>query len=220
MMPLEPQLDFAILGDRLRRLIQLDTSVFEEVRQDPAATVPALFVAIASTFLAGIGGWLWWIIQDYGDGGKVLVQSVLLGTVFSVALWIVWLLVTWVILSQLFREEADWQQMLRTMGMAAAPLALSVALFIPGVDFGIGLASIALFFGLTTIAVQSVTPASPAHVLVANLAGFAVWAIVLGLLVTSDSFLAPGIFLFDAPSEALSDIADFVGFDINVGDLE
>ncbi|OGO51184.1 MAG: hypothetical protein A2148_08925 [Chloroflexi bacterium RBG_16_68_14] len=219
MMPMQPRLDLAILADRLQRLLRLDTTVFEEVRQDPAATIPSVLVAVAATALAGLGGWIWWIVQDFGDSGKVLVQSVILGSIFSVALWIVWLLVAWVILTQLFREEADWQQMLRTMGMAAAPLALSVALFIPGIDFGVGLASVALFFGLTAIAIQAVTPANPARVLVANLAGFAVWAIVLGLLVSSDDYLAPGVFLFDAPSEILSEIADITNFDIDFGDL-
>lgn len=219
MMPMQPRLDLAILADRLQRLVRLDTSVFQEVRQDPAATIPSVLVAAASTALAGLGGWIWWIVQDFGDSGKVFFQSVILGSVFSVALWIVWLLVAWVILTQLFREEADWQQMLRTMGMAAAPLALSVAMFIPGIDLGVGLASVALFFGLTTIAIQAVTPANPARVLVANLAGFAVWAIVLGLLVSSSDYLAPGVFLFDAPSEILSDIADITNFDINLGDL-
>ena len=217
MMPRGSQLDFAVLSDRLQRLVRLDTSVFDEVRHDASATVPAVLVATVSTLLAGVGGWLWWLLQDYPDSGKVLVQSVILGTVFSVALWIVWLLVAWVILTQLFREEADWQQILRTMGMAAIPLALSVAMFIPGIDLGVGLASIALFFGLTTIAIQSTTTANPAHVLVANLAGFAVWAIVLGLLVTSTNFLAPGVFLFDASSEALSELQDLGG--INLGDL-
>ncbi len=224
MMPMEPRLDFAILADRLQRLVRLDTSVFEEVRQDPAATIPAVFAVTASTLLAGLGGWLWWILQDFGNipdfgsSGTVFLQSVVFGSIFCVALWIVWLLVAYVILTQLFREEADWQQMLRTMGMAAAPLALSIGLFIPGIGLGVGFASIALFFGLTTVAIQAVTPANPARVLVANIAGFAVWAIVLGLLVTSDSFLAPGIFLFDAPAEALSEFADFVGdFDIDLG---
>ena len=213
------QLDFGVMLNRLQRLVRLDTSVFDEVRGDPSATIPAVAVAVVSTFLAGIGGWLWWSLQDYGDGGKVLIQSVILGTVFSVALWIVWLLVAWVVLTQLFREEADWQQMLRTMGMAAIPLALSVAMFIPGIDLGVGLASIALFFGLTTIAIQSTTTANPAHVLVANLAGFAVWAIVLGLLVGSDSYLAPGIFLFNAPADALANLSDLPGFNFDIGDL-
>ena len=210
MMPMEPRLDFAILANRLRRLLLLDTTVFDEVRQDPAATLPAVFVVITSTVLAGIGGWLWWLMQGFPDGGQVLFESVVLGSIFSVALWIVWLLVAYVILTQIFREDADWQQMLRTMGMAAAPLSLSVLMFIPGISFGVGLASVALFFGLTTIAIQSTTAAGPAHVLIANLAGFAIWAIVLGLLVTSESFLAPGIFLIDSTSEQLSDIASLL----------
>lgn len=197
MMQMEPRIDFNILANRLQRLIRLDTSVFEEVRLDPAATLPAIFVVAASTFLAGLGGWLWWLWEGRPDAGEVFVESVILGSLFAVALWIVWLLVAHVILTQIFREEADWQQMLRTMGMAAAPLGISVAMVIPGIRFGIALTSIALFFGLTTIAIQSVTAAGPARVLIANLAGFAVWAIVLGLLVTSDTYLAPGIFLFD-----------------------
>jgi hypothetical protein len=207
-MSLEPRIDFAILIDRLQRLVRLDTSVFEEVRLDPAATIPAILVLVSSTLLAGFGGWLWWWLKDFGDTGDVFIQSVFFGTIFSVALWIVWMLVTWVILSQLFRADADWQELLRTMGMASAPLALSFLIFIPGVDFGVGLASIALFFGLTTIAVQSVTPANPARVLVANLAGFAVWAVVLGLLSSRDNYLAPGIFLFNVSNDVLSDLTD------------
>ena len=219
-MSLEPPHDLGVLSDRLQRLFRLDTSVFDDVRQDPKATVPAVLVVAASTLLAGLGGWLWWIVEGFGNAGEVFVESVILGSLFSVALWIIWMLIAWVILTQLFREEADWQQMLRTMGMAAAPLGLSVAMFVPGINFGVALASVALFFGLTTIAIQAVTPADPARVLVANLAGFAVWAIVLTLLVTSDSSLAPGIFLFDAPTEALSDLASlFDDFDIDLGGL-
>ena len=213
-MPMEPRLNFSILSARLLRLLRLDTTVFDEVKQDPTATLPAVFVVIASTLLAGVGGWMWWVVKGFGDNGKVFFHSLVMGTVFSFALWIVWLLVAWVILTQLFREDADWQQMLRTMGMASAPLAISVALFIPGIDFGIGLASIALCFGLTTIAIQAVTPANAARVLVANLAGFAVWAIVLGLLATSESYLAPGIFLVDAASEGLSNVVDLGGIDL------
>lgn len=212
MTPMEPRLDVGILVDRLQRLVRLDTTVFDEVRQDPAATIPSVVVLVASTVMAGIGGWLWWLIQNFGESGDVLVESVVLGTVFSVALWIVWLLLAWVVLTQMFREEADWQEMLRTMGMASIPLALSVGLFIPGLDFGIGLASVGLLFGLTTIAIQAVTPANPARVLVANFAGFAVWAVVLGLLATSDSYLAPGIFLIDSTSEILADAADALRF--------
>lgn len=208
-MPMNPRIDLGILADRLQRLARLDTSVFEEVRLDPSATVPAFAVAAASTFLAGIGGTLWWVIHDLEDAGRVFLLSTIVGSFISLAFWIVWLAISWMILTQFFKEEADWQQMLRTMGMAAVPQAIAVAMFIPGIDLGIALVSMVLFFGLTTIAIQAVTSASAARVLVANLAGFAVWATVLGLLATSESQLAPGIFLIDAASERLSDILSF-----------
>jgi hypothetical protein len=209
MMTMEPKLDIGILADRMQRLARLDTTIFEEVRQDASATLPAILVLAVSTFLAGIGGWLWWMIHDFGDyegGTRIFFESVLVGSFFSVVLWLLWLGVSWVVLTQIFREEARWQEMLRTMGMASAPLAISFAMFIPGLDMGIALASIALFFSLTTMAIQAVTTANAARVLTANVAGFTVWAVLLGLFATSESMLAPGIFLFDSASEALSDI--------------
>jgi len=195
MMPMEGGMNLQVLGNRLQRLVMLDTTVFEEIRGDQTATIPAIVVAVVATFLAGFGGWLWWLREFDFDERKVFVQSVILGTAISMGFWILWLFISWVVLSQVFRQQADWQEMLRTMGMAAAPLALSLGLFIPELDFGVGLASVVLLFGLTTLAIQATTSASQPQVLIANLAGFAVWAIVLGLLVTEDSFLAPGIFL-------------------------
>ncbi len=203
------QSDMQGLLARLMRLARLDTTVFDEVRLDASATVPCAIVAVASIFLAGLGGWLWWAMQDFGDKGKVLLQSFILGSIFAIALWVAWLLIVYVLLTQVFRAQADIQQLLRVMGLAAAPLALTVLMFIPGIDFGIGLASLALFFGLTTIAIQTATNASPGAVLAANGAGFAVWAIVLGFLVTDNSFFAPGFFLMNAANEALASVANF-----------
>ena len=202
------EFNYQTLTARLMRLVRLDTSVFDEVRLDASATLPAVVVAVAATFLAGLGGWLWWIMQDFGESGKVMMQSFILGSIFSVALWIVWLLIVYALLTQVFKAQADIQQLVRTMGMAAAPLALSVLMFIPMLDFGIALASVALLFGLTTIAIQASTSATAGQVLICNAAGFAIWAIVLALLVGADSFFAPGIFLLDAPKEALVDLAN------------
>ncbi len=204
MMPTEPGLGLGILSDRLQRLVRLDTTVFDEVREDPNATLPSFLVAAAATFLAGVGGWLWWVAHGLEGGGKVLLMSTFVGSFFSMAFWILWLAIAWLLLTQFFHQEADWQQMLRTMGMAAAPLAISIGMIVPGIDVGVALASVVLFFALTTVAIQSVTQASPAQVLLANLAGFAVWAMALGLLATSDTPLAPGIFLIDAASEVIS----------------
>jgi branched-subunit amino acid ABC-type transport system permease component len=171
-------------------------------------------VVVASSFAAGFGGFLWWLVQDFSDSGKVFAQSFILGSILAVVLWGFWFFLVYVLLTQVFRERTDLQQLLRTMGLGSAPLALMLLMFIPGIDFGIGLASLVLLFGLTSIGIQAATTADPARVLVANLAGFTIWAIVLTLLVTDDTFAAPGIFLFDAPKEAiqsLPSLTDFLG---------
>jgi hypothetical protein len=206
------EFNYQALTARLMRLVKLDTSVFDEVRLDASATIPSIAVAVVATFLAGLGGWLWWTFQDFGDKGKILMQSFLLGSVFSIALWVVWLLIVYVLLTQVFKAQADIQQLARTMGMAAAPLALSVLMFIPALDFAIGLTSLALFFGLTTFAIQASTSASAGQVLVCNAAGFAIWAIVLALLVGSNNAFAPGFFLIDATKEAMTSLADLPKF--------
>lgn len=188
-------MDFEVLSARLLRLARLDTTVFDEVRMDPTATMSSFLVVVAASFAAGFGGFLWWVVQDFPDGGRVFFQSFILGSIFASGLWIVWLFVAYVLLTQVFRERADLQQLVRTMGLAAAPLAISLVMFVPGIDFGIALLSVALLFGLTTVAIQSTTTADTARVLMANSAGFAVWAIVLTLLVEDRTYLAPGIFI-------------------------
>jgi len=200
-------MDVNAVVQRLRRLVMLDTSVFEEVKGDPASTIPAVVIAVAATLLSGVGGWLWWLFADFGDSGKVFVQSMILGTILGVILWGIWIAITYVMLTQVFRARADVNELVRVMGFAAAPLALTVLMFIPGLDFGIGLAATALFFATTVIAVQTATDAPAGRALVATLAGFAVWAIVLGLLTTKDHTWAPGFFVMDRPVDALKDLA-------------
>jgi hypothetical protein len=197
-------IDVNAIVQRLRRLATLDTSVFDEVRDDATALIPAVVVVVVSTFLTGIGGWLWYQMQSNNyKAGTFLMKSAIFGSVVSIVLWGVWVGVTYVMLSQVFRARADINQLVRVMGFAAAPLALGVLLFIPKLSYGIGLTSLALLFGLTTIAVQSATDASAGRTLAANGAGFAVWAIVLVLFVSGttpwDSY-APGIFIFAAPT--------------------
>lgn len=199
-------MDVNSLMQRLRRLAMLDTTVFDEVRGDPNSTIPAVVVAVLSTLCAGLGGWLWWLFTDFPDSGKVFIQSTILGTILSVILWGVWVGITYVMLTQVFRARADINELVRVMGFATAPLALTILMFIPGLDFGIALAATALFFATTVLAVETATDAPAGRALVATAAGFAVWAIVLGLLTTRSHSWAPGIFVLDRPVDILRDI--------------
>jgi hypothetical protein len=194
----------------LRRLANLDTRVFDEVRTNPTATIPGFLVAAVSIFIAGLGGWLWWVVNDYGQSGDILIHSALIGSLLAIVLWGFWLLTVYVTLTTIFRERAYVEQLLRVMGLAACPLALMGFMFIPFISLGIGLASLALTFGLTNIAIRSVTTADPARVLVANLLGFSLWACALTLFAsagaTSVEPHAPGVFLFNTITSIAKDL--------------
>lgn len=201
-------IDFNVLTQRIRRLLTLDTSVFEEVRTDRSATIPAIVVAAAATLLFGLGGWLWWVLQDIPDSGDIFIKSVILGSIASMVLWGISVAVTYVVLTQLFRARVDVNELVRVMGFAAAPLGAGVLMFIPAIEFGVALTAVALFFGATVIAVQTATDAAPGRVLAACGAGFLVWAVVLGLLVGDSNAYAPGIFVFDVGVEILKAVGN------------
>jgi hypothetical protein len=192
-------------------------TVFDEVRTNPGATIPGVLVAAVSMLIAGIGGWLWWVVKDYPAGDDsplpamdILVHSGLIGAALATVLWgFIWLLIVYVMLTQVFRQRAYVEQLLRVMGLAAAPMALMGLMFIPGLSFAIGVSALALTVTLTTIAIKSVTTADNGQVLAANLFGFFVWSSALTLLASSVEPHAPGIFLYNAISRVADEILNF-----------
>jgi hypothetical protein len=199
----------------LRRLVNLDFRVFDEIRTNPTATVPGFIVASVAIFISGLGGWLWWVIEDLPSSGDILVNSAFIGSLLAIVLWVVWLGIVYFVLTQVFRERAYVEQLLRVMGLAAAPLALMGLMFVPGLSLAIGLTSLVLAFALTNIAIRSVTTADPARVLVANGLGFFVWAVALTLLASASATSiephAPGIFLYHAANQLLDAYLSFGG---------
>jgi hypothetical protein len=205
-------LDLQQVAAWLKRLAYLDTRVFEDVRSNPTATLPGFLVVSVAMLLSGLGGWLWWVLQDFGSDSDILVHSALIGSVLAIVLWGVWLGIVYILLTQTFRQRAYLEQLLRVMGLATAPLALMGLMFIPYVSFAIGLAALALVFGLTCVAISTVTTANPAQILVANFVGFFVWALALTALSSGSGSdwkpHAPGIFLYHAMVDQIADLAD------------
>ncbi len=184
--------------NRVMRLARLDTTVFDEVRDDEKELVPAIVVMAVSALIAGIGAWLW-LLFDKPDGakvdfGKVLVNILIMGTVFTVVLWAVWAAVTYVVLVQFYKEQADLQMLLRTMGYAAFPLSLSLLALIPALGFGFAVAALVIWFVMSTYAVQSTTQASSDKVVMSNAVGFLVFAVVMALIARSTG-MTSGLFI-------------------------
>ena len=199
---------FQNLPSWLGRLIRLDLTVFDDVKDEAAATVPALAVVVAASLLAGLGSWLWWIFEiDFPAGAdeknfEVFWKTFILGGIFMTALWVLWVYISAMMLSRLFRASADMNQMIRTMGLAFAPMAISFLVVIGMLAVPLGAFAVATTLLLTNVAIQATTDAEPRQVVVSNLAGFLVFAIVLGILANVAQIyeiggLAPGILFFE-----------------------
>jgi hypothetical protein len=176
----------AILN-RVMRLAKLDTTVFDEVRDDPKELIPALIIAGISALLAGLGAFLFFEVNDYPFDNTFL-NTFILGSIFLAAMYAVWVLIAYVVLVQMFKATADLQSLFRTMGYAALPLALSVLMFIPILHPVFAIVPIGLLLVMSIYAVQSTTNAESRQVVIANLAGFAVMALVLGIVATAPDF--------------------------------
>jgi hypothetical protein len=207
-------LDLQAVVNWLKRLANLDMRVFDEVRTNPGATIPGVIVAGCAMLVSGIGGWLWWVVKDYPaqddsplPASDILVHSGLIGSVLATVLWgFIWLLIVYVMLTQVFRQQAYVEQLLRVMGLAAAPMALMGLMFVPGLSLAIGVTALALTVALSNIAIKSVTSADNAQVLAANLFGFFVWCSALTLLASAVEPHAPGVFLFNSISRIADDV--------------
>jgi hypothetical protein len=197
-------MDPNVILNRLVRLAKLDTTVFDEVRDDAAELIPALIVAGVSCFLAGLGAMLFYSVNDFGSYPEdKFLNMFILGSAFMAAMYAVWVLIVYVVLVQAYKATADLQSLFRTMGYASAPLALSVLMFIPFVYPVLAIVPIALLLVLTIYAVQSASNAESTQVVIANLAGLAVFVLILSAIsLSSDtSRLGAGLFaiLQDVP---------------------
>jgi hypothetical protein len=195
---------FQNLGNWLARLIRLDLTVFDDVKDDAAATAPALAVMLVASFAAGFGSWLWWLLRDFPHGvasknGEAFLKTFLLGGILQAALWLAWVYIAAMLLSRVFGAGADLNRMIRTMGLAFAPMVVTILMVIDILAVPFAVIALGATLLLSNAAIQAASDAEPRQVIVSNLAGFLVFAIVLGLLGNVEKIydmggISPGIF--------------------------
>ncbi len=188
---------------RVRRLLRLELSALDEAAADAGATISSVAVAVLSMALLGVGGWLWWVRSGLPGARGVLVSSALVGTVFSLALWLLWLLVAFALISRLTGRAPHIDALARACGLAALPLALGLLMVVPVVSFGVGVFALVAWAALTQSAIERATGAPAGVALVANLAGFGAWAGVMSILSTAQQTFAPGPFLAESLWDAV-----------------
>ena len=112
----------ASFTERLLGAATLNVHTYEEVEADTTAMAQAIGVVILSSLAAGIG--------NIGRGGP----GILAAAVGALLGWLVWAWLTYLIGTRLLpepRTRANWSQLLRTTGFAAAPGIVRVLGIIP-----------------------------------------------------------------------------------------
>lgn len=189
------------LSGWLGRLLRLDLSAFDEIRSDPSATTGAIVVVFGASLLAGIGSWLWAVQTDGIDAGEVLVKSLIFGTILQTLAWFFWVYFAYLVLARAYGARTEFAGLIRTMGFAFAPSGLSVLVAITAFAVPFGVVALSSSVLMTHFAIQSSSSADPRQGLVANIVGFLLFAVVMGVLaniaeINTVGGLAPGLFFF------------------------
>jgi hypothetical protein len=100
------------------RAAQLDAALYEEVEADHGALWQATSVVVLSSLAAGIG-----------SRGSSASESLIIMILATLLGWYIWAYLTYFIGTRVLpglRTEADWGQLLRTIGFSSAPGVLRV----------------------------------------------------------------------------------------------
>ena len=111
------------LSERMIRAAKLDASLYEEVEADRGALGQATAVVVLASLAAGFGA--------FARGG---VGGFLFGTIAALAGWYVWAFLTYWIGTRFLPEpqtQADYGELLRTIGFSSAPGVIRVLGIIP-----------------------------------------------------------------------------------------
>jgi len=113
-------------ADRMLRAAKLQPELYEEVEADQTAMGQALGVVVLASVAAGIGA-----LSTQGTPG------ILVGTLAALLSWVIWAGLTYLIGAKLLPEpqtEADFNQLLRTIGFSSAPGVIRVVGIVPGLN--------------------------------------------------------------------------------------
>lgn len=189
----------------ISRIFRADVTAFDEIRADPTATMGAILVVLVSSLFAGLGSFLWAVLplNDIPgvSGTEVFIKSMLLGSIIQAGVWFLWVYFTYQILVRGFGARVEFVELIRTMGFAFAPVALSLFVLLAGLAVPIGVLALVTAVLFSNIAIQRTSDSDVSEATIANLIGFGIFAVFMGLFanimeVGGYGGLAPGLFFF------------------------
>jgi hypothetical protein len=165
----------ATIQDRMLRAAKLDVQLYEEVEHDEGATGQATIVVILSALAAGIG--------SLGVGSLAGLVSTTLAALVG---WYVWAFLTYYIGTRLLPEpqtEADYGQLLRTIGFASAPGLIRVVGIIPGLGlFVFAIAGVWMLIAMVIAVRQALDYTNTWRSVGVCLIGWVVQGVIIGIV--------------------------------------
>jgi hypothetical protein len=156
---------------------QLNPEAYEEVEHDPEAMGQAVIVILVVALCAGIGG--------LGERG---LMGLLIGAIGSLVGWVLWAAITLLVGTRLLpgpKTEADFGQLMRTLGFSAAPGVFQILGIIPVVGWILALAASLWQLAAMVVAVrQALDYDSTGRAVAVCAIGFLAYAAVFLLLAT------------------------------------
>lgn len=159
--------------DRLIGAARLDRTVYEEVERDTTATQQAILVVVTAVAASAIGA-------IFTDIGTVIASALVALVGFIVSAAFIYIVGTRIIPSD--RVEADFGQVVRTLGFAYAPQLLLVFAFIPVVGLLVILVVFVWTIVTRIVAIQSALEASVGRAIAIAIIAAIFSAIVQGIL--------------------------------------
>ena len=110
-------------ANRMVRAAKLDVNLYEEVEADKQAMGQAMGVVVLASLAAGIG-----------SVGTTGINGLLFGTIAALIGWFIWAFITFYVGTKILPEpqtEADYGELLRTIGFASSPGVLRILGVVP-----------------------------------------------------------------------------------------
>lgn len=189
-----------------RGALGLDERSLNRIREDASLTALAVAVVVVSSFLSGLGTYLWFGIEiDWS--GELFWKTAIVGSLLMAGGWLVLTIIVWAVLRAV-QPNLTFTEVLRVAGIAASPLALGLLVFIPKIGFGVGVLAAGLAAAMLVMALQSAFRVPAGRALFAAAAGFAPWCLLLPAFVSGDDPFGAGIFGLSWGNTAMAELAD------------
>jgi hypothetical protein len=163
------------LAERMLRAARLEPGLYEEVEADPTTMGQAVAVVVISSLAAGIG-------QLFVGGLSGLISHTLLALVS----WLLWSYLVYLLGTKLLAEpqtEADYGQLLRTVGFSSSPGILRILGVTPFLGWLFSLvAGVWMLAAMTIAARQALDYQSASRAVLVSLLGWIGYLLVFVLL--------------------------------------